>query len=129
MKSPEKLDSPADKPLPSSDPSSNTVVTGVRIGPSTEFVVRDNQEMSRFEIEIAGELATLRYERHPHSIVLVQTDVPQRLRGRGIANALARWAIEHAQRQGLRVIATCPFVRAYMLRHAYGNGSGSSQPH
>ena len=108
MKGADKLDHTIEQTFPASDPPANTVVTGVRVGPSAEFVVRDNPEQSRLETEIAGQIATLRYERHPH--------VPAGLRGRGVANALAKWAIETAERDGLRVVAACPFVRAYMHR-------------
>jgi len=118
MKSVDKLDHTIEETFPASDPPANTVVTGVRIGPSAEFVVRDNPEMSRLETEVAGQIAALRYERHPHAVVLVETDVPPGLRGRGVANALAKWAIETAERDGLRVVAACPFVQAYMRRHA-----------
>ena len=116
MKSADKLDHTIEDTFPASDPPANTVVTGVRVGPSAEFVVRDNPEQSRLETEVAGQLATLRYERHPHAVVLVETDVPAALRGRGVANALAKWAIETAERDGLRVVAACPFVQAYMHR-------------
>jgi hypothetical protein len=78
MKSADKLDHTIEQTFPASDPPANTVVTGVRVGPSAEFVVRDNPEHSRLETEVAGQLATLRYERHPHAVVLVETDVPRR---------------------------------------------------
>ena len=61
--------------------------------------------------------------------VLVDTDVPAALRGRGVANALARWAVETAERDGLRVVAACPFVRAYMQRHAKSHGFDSQLTH
>jgi uncharacterized protein len=129
MKRVDKLDHTIEETFPASDPPANTVVTGVRIGPSAEFVVRDNPEMSRLETEVAGQLGTLRYERHPHAVVLVETDVPAALRGRGVANALARWAIETAERDGLRVVAACPFIRAYMQRHAKSRGFDSQLTH
>jgi hypothetical protein len=47
----------------------------------------------------------------------VETDVPPSVRGRGVANALAKWAIETAERDGLRVVAACPFVQAFMRGH------------
>src|SRR6185295_18737002 len=89
MKQADKLDRAIEESFPASDAPANTVVTGVRVGPSSEFVVRDNPEMSRLETEVGGQLATLRYERHPHAVVLVETEVPTALRGRGVANALA----------------------------------------
>jgi predicted GNAT family acetyltransferase len=122
------LDHTIEESFPASDPPANTVVTGVRVGP-VEFVVRDNPEMSRLETEVGGQLATLRYERHPHAVVLVETDVPPALRGRGIANTLAKWAIETAERDGLRVVAACPFVQAYMRRHTRSRTFDSQLTH
>jgi len=43
--------------------------------------------------------------------------VPQPFRGRGLATALAKAALEAARAEGLRVIAQCPFVRAYLRKH------------
>jgi predicted GNAT family acetyltransferase len=129
MKRVDELDHTIEESFPASDPPSNTVVTGVRVGPTAEFVVRDNPEMSRLETEVAGQLATLRYERHPHAVVLVQTEVPPALRGRGVANALAKWAIETAGRDGLRVVAACPFVQAYMQRHSRSRTFDSQLTH
>ena len=129
MKSADKLDHTIEDTFPASDPPANTVVTGVRVGPSAEFVVRDNPEQSRLETEVGGHLATLRYERHPHAVVLVETDVPAALRGRGVANALARWAIETAERDGLRVVAACAFVQAYMHRQALSHTFDSELTH
>ena len=129
MKSADKLDRTIEETFPASDPPANTVVTGVRVGPSAEFVVRDNPDMSRLETEVSGQIATLRYERHPHAVVLVETDVPPALRGRGVANALAKWAVETAERDGLRVVAACPFVQAYMRRHAPSRALDSHLTH
>jgi hypothetical protein len=122
MKRADNLDNTIEESFPASDAPANTIVTGVRVGPSAELVVRDNPEESRLETEVQGQLATLRYERHPHAVVLVETAVPPALRGRGVANALAKWAIETAERDGLRVVAVCPFVKAYIKRHTRSRG-------
>src|SRR5262245_62304057 len=129
MKPADKLDDTIEETFPASDPPANTIVTGVRIGPSSSFVVRDNADMSRLETEVGGQLASLRCERHPHAVVLVETDVPQPVRGRGAANALAKWAIETAERDGLRIVAACPFVRAYMQRRSRIRGFDSQLTH
>jgi uncharacterized protein len=130
MKRADKLDNTIEESFPASDAPANTVVTGVRVGPSGEIVVRDNPEESRLETEVNGLLATLSYERHPHAVVLVETEVPPVLRGRGVANALAKWAVETAERDGLRVVAVCPFVQAYIRRHSrHRGGEWSSATH
>ena len=129
MKRADNLDKTIEESFPASDAPSNTVITGVRVG-ATELAVRDNPEESRLETEVNGQIATLTYERHPHAVVLVETDVPPALRGRGVANALAKWAIETAERDNLRVVAVCPFVQAYIKRHSRsGSGEWSSATH
>ena len=130
MKRADNLDNTIEESFPASDPPANTVVTGVRVGTPAELVVRDNPEESRLETEVAGQLATLRYERHPHAVVLVETEVPPALRGRGVANALAKWAVETAERDGLRVVAVCPFVQAFIKRQTRNrSGEWSSVTH
>ena len=129
MKSADKLDDTIEESFPASDAPANTIVTGIRVGPAAEYVVRDNPAESRLETEVKGETATLRYERHPHAVVLVETEVPPALRGRGVANALAKWAIETAERDGLRVVAACPFVQAYIKRHTRTRSGEWSMTH
>ena len=82
-----------------------------------EATVRDNTDASRFELEVDGQVAILQYERQPGVIVLAHTEVPPAFRERGLASALAKAALEAARAQGLRVIATCPFVKAYLRKH------------
>jgi uncharacterized protein len=82
-----------------------------------EATVRDNADASRFELEVDGQVAFLQYEQQPGAIVLAHTEVPPPFRGRGLASALAKSALEAARAQGLRVIARCPFVKAYLRKH------------
>jgi uncharacterized protein len=66
---------------------------------------------------VGGDVAVLQYERRPGIVVLVHTEVPLPLRRQGIGSLLAKTALESARREGVRVIATCAFVRAYMKKH------------
>jgi len=84
---------------------------------SPEVRVTDNPEARRFEVAIEGHVAFLQYERKPPAMVLVHTEVPPALRGRGLADALAKTALASAHAEGLTIIAECPFVRTYMRRH------------
>ena len=79
--------------------------------------VRDSADTQRFEIRIGDEVAFLRYEKRPGAFVLVHTEVPPSLRGRGLANMLAKAGLAAARASGLNVIAICPMVRAYMRKH------------
>jgi predicted GNAT family acetyltransferase len=79
--------------------------------------VTDNEAAQQFEAQIDGQLARLVYERKPGRIVLIHTEVPDTLSGRGIGSVLARAALDDARARQLRVVPRCPFVRAYIERH------------
>jgi hypothetical protein len=73
---------------------------------------------SRFHVRLPegeGELVYL--HRPPHTIELVHTEVAPALRGHGVAEALAEAAMAHARAEGLRVIATCAYVRRWLAKH------------
>ena len=79
--------------------------------------VVDNRERSRFELTVEGQTAFLDYNRKPNAIVMVHTEVPPALRGRHLADALAKAAIDSAHADALEIVAVCPFVRKYMQKH------------
>jgi uncharacterized protein len=79
--------------------------------------VKDDVEAHRYEIDVDGQIATLAYQRRDSAIALIHTEVPVALRGRGLADGLAGFALDRARAAGLRVIPVCPFVKAYLKRH------------
>jgi|SRR5690242_3250833 len=83
----------------------------------TQPPVIDNQAERRFELHADGDLSVLTYRISGDRIRLIHTEVPRQLRGRGYAEMLARAALERAARDHLRVVALCPFVRAFLERH------------
>jgi uncharacterized protein len=91
--------------------------------PPTAPAVTDNRAASQFELTIEGQTATLAYERQPGSLVLVHTEVPPSLRGHHLGDALSQAAIDAAHAEGLRVVAVCPFVKAYLRRRARRDSS------
>lgn len=79
--------------------------------------VRDNVEHHRFELDADGGTALMYYRLEPGVITLVHTEVPPALGGKGIGSALVRGVLDLVRARGLKVIAKCPFVAAYMGRH------------
>lgn len=79
--------------------------------------VTDNAAAGRFEITDSGQLASLSYVVRQGKLYLIHTEVPTALEGRGYGSALARSALDYAEREHLRVVPRCPFVRAYLRRH------------
>jgi predicted GNAT family acetyltransferase len=79
--------------------------------------VTNNPAASRFEILTDQGAAILTYRRRGDDLDLVHTEVPTALEGRGYAAALATAAFEDARREGIRIIPSCPYVKAYLQRH------------
>jgi predicted GNAT family acetyltransferase len=48
---------------------------------------------------------------------LQHTEVPASAKGQGVGDALVRRALAYARERGLRVMATCPYVQAWLRRH------------
>jgi predicted GNAT family acetyltransferase len=115
----EDLDETLEETFPASDPPGNTIETGVRVdlSPVHEHEVRDRPEAGRFEIAVDGGIAFLTYERRPGAFVLRHTEVPESLRGRGLAQRLAAFGVAAARASGLPMVVECPFVRKYLEKN------------
>jgi uncharacterized protein len=79
--------------------------------------ITDNQEASRLEFTVDGQLAELEYRRRRDRLVIIHTEVPLALEGRGIAGALIAAAVNRAARENLTVVPLCPFARSWLARH------------
>jgi predicted GNAT family acetyltransferase len=85
---------------------------------SSQVVVRNNPDALRYELVVENEVVgEIDYRRSNDAVVLVHTEVSPALEGRGLGGQLVAGALEDIRAQGLRVVAVCPFVRAYLRRH------------
>jgi predicted GNAT family acetyltransferase len=86
----------------------------INMEPLTIF---NNEEQQQFQVSAEGELASLEYRLSEGRIVLMHTEVPDKLAGRGIGSSLAEYAFNYARANHLPVKVYCPFVQAYLKRH------------
>ena len=84
---------------------------------SDEPQVIDNPSQSRFEVEIDGHLAQLLYERHGDRLVLVHTEVPDELGGRGLGGRLVTAAVDTADTKRLTLVVHCPYAKHWLETH------------
>ena len=84
---------------------------------SAPVEVTRNDARRRFEATVDGRTSVLTYREGDGRVTLIHTEVPSDLRGRGLADLLARAALDDARRRGLAVRPLCPFVQAFMKRH------------
>ena len=65
----------------------------------------------------ATDTAVAYYRLEPGVITFTHTEVPAALWGQGIGSRLIRGALEAARADGLKVVARCSFVSAYLRKH------------
>jgi len=79
--------------------------------------IADNADASRFELTMDGQLAELVYRRRADRLVLVHTEVPEALGGRGLGGQLVQAALRRAADEKLTVVPLCSYARAWLVRH------------
>jgi uncharacterized protein len=81
-------------------------------------LITDAPERGRYEATVGDRLAgILEYVIKHGRIALIHSEVSPAHRGRGVAAALARFALDDARRRELKVIVNCPYVQDYVRRH------------
>ena len=85
---------------------------------SEALSIHHDETGHQFEVSIDGYRAYLTYmDLGKQTLDIYRTFVPNELRGRGIAAALTKVALDYADRIGYTVIPSCSYVERYMERH------------
>src|SRR5688572_14378219 len=80
--------------------------------------VKHNPDQDRFEVDLGdGKIGRTEYFMRDGTYVFVHTEIPPEFGGRGIADKIAKFALDHVQNEGGKVIARCPFMNKYIQRH------------
>ena len=80
--------------------------------------VVNNKAHHRYELTVDGHLAATYYKIEDGVITFIHTEVPPELGGKGVGSALVKGALDQVRADGLKVIAQCSFVNAYIGKHA-----------
>jgi len=85
---------------------------------SEDTQVRDNEELSRYEILVGDTVAGFtEYAMHGKQIDLIHTEVEDAFEGQGIASRLISELLDDVRRRGLEAMPYCPFVRKFIAKH------------
>jgi predicted GNAT family acetyltransferase len=71
----------------------------------------------QFELERDGHVASLQYTVAGQVLALIHTEIPESLRGSGVASTLVKSALGWAREHKMKVDVVCPFVAGYLETH------------
>ena len=74
-------------------------------------------ERGRFQAVVEGQTCIAEYRLDAGVMAVTHTELAPQHEGRGIAGALMRALLDHAQAHGLKVLPLCAYARTYMDRH------------
>jgi predicted GNAT family acetyltransferase len=77
-----------------------------------------NIAQSRFEYVHGPDLAVCEYRRSGTGWDLNHTYVPETMRGKGVAAALAKAALDHIKQHGGVVCPSCSYIAAFIEKNA-----------
>ena len=70
------------------------------------YIMDGTEQLGEMEISIDGD-----------ELTVYHTEVEPKAEGKGLAKKLLAAMVDHARKNGLRVIPLCPFVHAQFKRH------------
>lgn len=76
-----------------------------------------NEASHQFEFDVDGQTAFIEYFTEGNKIYLTHTEVPQDLRGNGIATRLVTQTLQYLKKHHWIVVPQCAFVSAYINNH------------
>lgn len=76
-----------------------------------------NEANSQFEMQTPEGLALIAYELDVNTMSILHTEVPEAEEGQGIASDLAKFALDYARKNDMKVKNYCRFVQVYLQRH------------
>ncbi len=87
---------------------------------STQIDIRkeDSSDGGRYVASLDGNEAEMTFTKLGPSLISVDhTRVPESMRGKGAAQALAKSAVMDARRGGWKIVPRCSFLHAQVARH------------
>jgi len=79
--------------------------------------VRDNPDHNRFEMDTPAGLAFARYRRDGSTLMILHTEVPRAIEGRGIGSQFVQGMLDIVRGRNETVVPLCGFVRHFIAQH------------
>ena len=82
-----------------------------------QYQVEYHKGAHRFLIRLEDREAFMEIGREKDILVLLHTEVPLAFQGKGAGSALVRHAMSFAEAEELKVVALCPYAKAWLEKH------------
>jgi hypothetical protein len=77
----------------------------------------NNRDNHSFEMVIDGSRAFVDYKQRDNTYLLIHTEVPEALQGRGVAAALVEKTLTYLEANGFKMRVYCEYIESYLKRH------------
>jgi len=77
----------------------------------------DNTEAHNFEMFVDGQRSFIDYQKEGKLVYLLHTEVPEEQTGKGIAASLVEKTFHYLEKNELKAVPSCSYVRAFLKRH------------
>ncbi len=76
-----------------------------------------NEENHNFELWVDDQRAFIDYVKKGDKLFLIHTEVPETLKGKGVAEALVEKTFSYLEANQLKAVPLCTYVRLFLQRH------------
>jgi uncharacterized protein len=80
-----------------------------------------NEAEQSFELIVEGTRAFIDFKKKANIISLIHTEVPEDIRGKGVAGSMVEKTFNYLEERGMRLVPTCSYVRYYLSRYPEWN--------
>lgn len=79
--------------------------------------MKNNKELSRYELEVDGHIAYANYRIDANILNIDYVFAPEELRGTGAAGKLMEEIAQMAQKEKMKIIPICGYAAVWMRKH------------
>ena len=77
----------------------------------------NNEAKHNFEIVVEGHRAFIDYQKRGEVFLLVHTEVPQEIEGKGVAGALVEKTFKYLEENHFKMMPFCAYIQSYLKRY------------
>ena len=81
------------------------------------YDINDNKNENRYELRLESTMAIADYRLDGNRLSIMHVEVPEALRGKGIAAELMAHIVKDAKERNLTIIPVCPYAATYLKRN------------